>query len=516
MAANLSDDAKILEEMGYKQELFRGFSGLMSFAFCFTAVSVVPSISLGFFSAVGAGGPAEMVWAWVVGSVFCIIAGISMAEITSVYPSAGSVYHWAGQLGPAEWSPVSSYVCGWFNMFGNIAGDAAFSSGFATCVGYCVVMRDPDTTWTVGQQVGTSVGILFVWLVMDLARIDIQGFVNNFAIVFQMAASVIIVVALLATSSELASAKLVFTAVYDCTSPAIVDGNCTTDSVSGYTVVLGITSVLFAFTGYEAGAHMCEETTNARTSAPWGIVFTVLCCAALGLFYILGFLFATADVRQLEDPLPDTYTGAAGVTGGLGLMALLTIMFFFAGASSTTVTSRIVFALARDGGIPGYSWLYHVSSKTHAPIRCCFFVAFTAGLLMLLPLGSSTALSAITGSATVGYQLSYAIPIILRCTSRSTWVPGVWNIGRWSLPCAIVAALWQVLSSLVFFWPVVYPVTKDNMNWTVVVVFGTMSVAALYWFVSARYRFVGPKRVNTVETTVEPIPEHASHTKVEL
>lgn len=135
---------------------------------------------------------------------------------------------------------------------------------------------------------------------------------------------------------------------------------------------------------------------------------------------------------------------------------------------------------------------------------------------MLLPLGSSTALSAITGSATVGYQLSYAIPIILRCTSRSTWVPGVWNIGRWSLPCAIVAALWQVLSSLVFFWPVVYPVTKDNMNWTVVVVFGTMSVAALYWFVSARYRFVGPKRVNTVETTVEPIPEHASHTKVEL
>lgn len=284
MAANLSDDAKILEEMGYKQELFRGFSGLMSFAFCFTAVSVVPSISLGFFSAVGAGGPAEMVWAWVVGSVFCIIAGISMAEITSVYPSAGSVYHWAGQLGPAEWSPVSSYVCGWFNMFGNIAGDAAFSSGFATCVGYCVVMRDPDTTWTVGQQVGTSVGILFVWLVMDLARIDIQGFVNNFAIVFQMAASVIIVVALLATSSELASAKLVFTAVYDCTSPAIVDGNCTTDSVSGYTVVLGITSVLFAFTGYEAGAHMCEETTNARTSAPWGIVFTVLCCAALGLF----------------------------------------------------------------------------------------------------------------------------------------------------------------------------------------------------------------------------------------
>lgn len=39
-------DAKILHDMGYTQELYRGFSSLMSFTFCFTAVNVFSSISL--------------------------------------------------------------------------------------------------------------------------------------------------------------------------------------------------------------------------------------------------------------------------------------------------------------------------------------------------------------------------------------------------------------------------------------------------------------------------------------
>ena len=97
-------------------------------------------------------------------------------------------------------------------------------------------------------------------------------------------------------------------------------------------------------------------------------------------------------------------------------------------------------------------------------------------LLMLLPLVNSAALPAIIGTTTVGYQISYAIPIILRCTTgRAQWVPGKWSLGRLSLPCAVVAALWLVLSNVVFFWPFTYPVTADNMNWTVVVVFGTAS-----------------------------------------
>lgn len=127
----IDEDDQVLAKLGYKQELYRGFTGFMNFSFCFTAVSVISSISILFSYGLTIGGPVVMVWGWVIGSFFSILVGLSMAEICSAYPSAGSVYHWAGMLANQKWCPFASYICGWFNFIGNAAGDAAFAFGFA-------------------------------------------------------------------------------------------------------------------------------------------------------------------------------------------------------------------------------------------------------------------------------------------------------------------------------------------------------------------------------------------------
>jgi len=179
-ALGTEDDRRQLRAMGYRQELYRGFSGLMAFAFCFTAVSIIPSISLGLATGAYVGGPAVITWTWIVGGAFSIIAGCSLVEIASVYPSAGSVYHWSGQLGPpGPASRIASYTCGWLNLLGNAAGDAAFSSGFATVVAYAVSMADPEKELTVGAQVGISIAVLASWSLLDFTRSDQQGWVNN-------------------------------------------------------------------------------------------------------------------------------------------------------------------------------------------------------------------------------------------------------------------------------------------------------------------------------------------------
>ena len=72
-----------------------------------------------------------MVYGWVLVSVFTMIVAASMAEICSTYPVAGSVYYWAGALASPEWAPLASYLCGWFNFFGNIANNASFAFGLA-------------------------------------------------------------------------------------------------------------------------------------------------------------------------------------------------------------------------------------------------------------------------------------------------------------------------------------------------------------------------------------------------
>ena len=131
-------DVRLLREMGYIQELYRGFSPFMSFAFCFTAVNVFTSISVGFGYTLNTGGSGVAIWSWIIGSLFTILIGLSLSEICSVYPSAGSVYHWyvfiiiyllidhkerrAGKLVPPAYAPLASFICGWFNFLGNVAG----------------------------------------------------------------------------------------------------------------------------------------------------------------------------------------------------------------------------------------------------------------------------------------------------------------------------------------------------------------------------------------------------------
>ncbi|CAF4428066.1 unnamed protein product, partial [Adineta steineri] len=117
-----ASDVHHLEKMGYKQELHRGFSSFMSFPFCFTSTSVVVSIALSFDYTLKTGGSGVAVWSWMIGSFFTILVAYSLAEICSVYPHAGSVYHWSGQLAPADSAPLLSYFCGWLSFVGNVTG----------------------------------------------------------------------------------------------------------------------------------------------------------------------------------------------------------------------------------------------------------------------------------------------------------------------------------------------------------------------------------------------------------
>ena len=103
----------------------------MSFSQTFSSIAVTTSLSLVINYGLNTGGPAVMVYGWIVSSFFTIMIGLSMAEICSVYPAAGSVYYWAGALSNKEWAPINSYITGWFNLIGNIACDASFAFGFS-------------------------------------------------------------------------------------------------------------------------------------------------------------------------------------------------------------------------------------------------------------------------------------------------------------------------------------------------------------------------------------------------
>lgn len=175
---------------------------------------------------------------------------------------------------------------------------------------------------------------------------------------------------------------------------------------------------------------------------------------------------------------------------------ILILNIFFAGQSSAVVASRITFAMARDNAIPFSAFLYKISLGSKAPLRIIALVFLIDAGLVLIALVNTTAFAAIVGVSTVGYQVSYAIPIFLRAThSRQTFVQNYFSLGRFSIPVACVAAVWLLFTSVLFFLPSQYPITAQNMNYTCVVVAGFAAISVFYWLVSARHNFVGPKRI---------------------
>ena len=136
------------------------------------------------------------------------------------------------------------------------------------------------------------------------------------------------------------------------------------------------------------------------------------------------------------------------------MTALLIVNVFFAGFSSMTVTSRIGFAMARDGAFPGSKILYMVNPTTKSPDRIIFLVFIMDVMLCLLPLVSSTAFEAITSVSAIGYQISYAIPILLRLTvSKDSFKKSTFNLGAWSSPIGWVSVVWLFFTSIFFVLP---------------------------------------------------------------
>jgi len=491
MADTGDKDDRILQDLGYKPELFRGFGCLMNFTFCFTAVAVISSISGLFPTAILTGGPAIIMWSWIVVSVFTVLVALSLAEICSTYPSAGSVYYWAGALASAKHAPLVSYFTGWFNFLGNIAGDAFFGYSFASAVNGAVIMNGGREMST-GVQVGIGIAVCFIWTVMNLLRIDKQGWMTNFAAIWQTSATIIIVVTILVTCSRqhhLASPDQVFFQTY----------NGTGFSSMGYVTLIGLLSALYSFSGYEAGGHMAEETRGAYKSAPMGILWTCVTSAIVGFIYWLGLLFASAsDVAGFVSHSGSTtsiFEKCTGTSIGFTLSLILIVNMYFSGQSSLTVTARIVFAMARDGALPGSSILKVVNSKTQTPTATVILVFLVDSLLLLLNLVNSTAFIAVTSIATIGYQISYAIPIFMRLTySSNTFVKGPFNLGRFGEVTGWISVIFLSFTSLCFLFPTSYPITMQNMNYTPLILIFTLAIGIIHWNFFAKHDFTGPGR----------------------
>jgi amino acid transporter len=284
----------------------------------------------------------------------------------------------------------------------------------------------------------------------------------------------------------------------------------------------------WTYTGYDASAHVAEETVAARLSSAWGIFLSVAVSAVFGYLFLLAL---TTHLPNLSGLFPATlptdvsntsqyYFGNKAAVieilnynlGQLGeiLSAGIGIAMFFCGLSSIASAGRMLYAFSRDDGIPGSRWLKKVSHHYRLPVNSMVAIVAVAWLFTVAAgiEGGRTAIVIVTAISTIFLYAAYGVPILLGLRSDKWREERVWSLGRFSRPVAIVALIWIVALMVLFTFP-----TSGNISWPFILV--AVVLLLVYYFAWARRRFTGPK-IHTVEAEMTDIEKEFEDAAEEL
>ncbi|MBV1946181.1 amino acid permease [Streptomyces sp. BV129] len=479
----LSDEER-LAQLGYTQVLARRMSAFSNYAVSFTIISVLSGCLTLYLFGMVTGGPAVITWGWVVVGLMTLLVGLSMAEICSAYPTSAGLYFWAHRLAPPRSAAAWAWFTGWFNVLGQVAVTAGIDFGAASFLGAWLNLQFGFGV-TRGRTVLLFAAILLLHGLLNTFGVRIVALLNSVSVWWHVVGVAVIVGALTFLPDHHQPASFVFT--------KFVNG---TGWGSGfYVVLLGLLMAQYTFTGYDASAHMTEETHDASTAGPKGIVRSIWTSWIAGFVLLLGFTFAIQSYdgalrSPTGAPPAQILLDALGATTGKLLLLVVIGAQLFCGMASVTANSRMIYAFSRDGALP-FSRVWHtVSPRTRTPVAAVWLAALGALALGLPYLINSTAYAAVTSIAVIGLYIAYVIPTLLRVRKGAAFERGPWHLGRWSVPVGVVSVVWVVLITVLFMLPQVSPVTWETFNYAPVAVLVVLGSAATWWLASARHWFL--------------------------
>ena len=524
-----SKDVERLHELGYAQELRRGMRTFSNFAVSFTIISILSGCLTLFYFAMNVGGPAVMTLGWLVVGFFVLMVALGMAEVASSYPTAGGLYYWAAKLAPESGgNPAAwSWFVGWFNLVGQVAVTAGIDFGLAFFINAFLnltVGLPTDPPYTIAIY-----GIVLVThALLNTFGIRIVTILNDVSVWWHIVGvAAIVIVTVVLNQHQRTDLGTVFSTFVNNTGSGGENPEWPGPILFGiplYVMLIGLLNAQYTLTGYDASAHMSEETHEAATSAPKGIIWSVIISVIFGFILLVSMnvgitpeaIFPAADGSgTLVDgyqhaldaagtlanagPPVQIWIDAVGETGGLLVLFLVIGAQFYCGMSSVTANSRMIYAFARDGAIPASGFWHRINHRTRTPTNSIWLAAVGACILGLPYLYSAVAYAAVTSIAVIGLYVAYVAPVFLRLRAGKRFEPGPWTLGRWSKPVGILATLWVIFIFVLFMLPQFQPIDINTFNYTPVVFAVVLGGAAIWYFASARKWFKGPKVQGTPE-----------------
>jgi amino acid transporter len=487
-------DARRLEALGYTPELQRWMGLGGNFGISFAIICIVAGGITAFPAAFSAGGGAAIGIMWPIGSLFVLFVAAAMAQLAAAFPTAGGPYHWAAILGGRGWG----WSCAWFNLLGLIFITASINVGFYN------LMRDlffgqvlgADLSGWVSEGEGSSGWwrqTIFVVIVTLLQALINHHYPRQAFKLIAIGAGVIVATALGLTLALLSYAgPLDFGRLFEFQNfTGAAGGNVWPEPFSlspVYIMTLGLLHVAYTNSGFDASAHVAEETRGAVRTVPRGIFLSVLYSAIFGYVMVCAFVLAIPETVTPAGQTKAIDGVAFAASQGWGLfnwlidqspmpLALKAVFImgilaanFIAGVAALTSTARMLFAFARDWALPFSDRLNDVDPDYGVPAVATWVCA---ALAIMATLYGKVFLVLSTASAVllfVAYLIPVAFAMLAEITGR--WKPTQdFSMGQ----ASVLVSMFALFGGLALIFVGVQPPQQAVLYLLVVMAFTLMA-----------------------------------------
>ena len=384
---------------------------------------------------------------------------LSVSELVSAYPTSGGLYFTCKYLAPKAWIPEISWLCGWLNLLGQIAGAASTEYGCAQLLLAAISMGSgfsyaPTNSHTVGVMAALT---LFHGVLNSLTTNALEKMTRSY-VIFHFAVLLSCCITLLVMCKDKHDSVFVWTDVTPSSGWSPI----------GFSFLFSFLSASWTMTDYDALAHCAEEIKDPELKAPWAIAL------ALGATYIAGWLFTivlTYCSGNIEDilaspvaqPVAQIFYNVIGPAGGVFFTICAFFVLNFTAITAIQAGSRTVWAYSRDEMLPLSRVWYKINKTTQTPLYSVWLFVIVCVLINLIGLGSYTAISAIFSLTAIALDWSYCIPILCKMI-YGKFQPGPFYLGWASFWINFYAVTWTLFVSIIFVLPSVLPVTPQNVS----------------------------------------------------
>ena len=421
--------------------LLRTLGVFSNFAVSFSIISVITGIATMYDYGLSTAGPREITLGWPIVVIGTLLVAASMAELCSAVPTSGAMYDWAAALG----GPNSAWFAAWFNIIGLVAAVGGVDYG---CARFLAPM--------LGMESKTSTLLLVCALVLLS-----HGAVNHFGI------KLVGYLSRLSVTIEVLGVTVLLGALWLIPPKQPIGFLLRTFSASPvhapyfWLFILGLLHAEWIFTGYDASAHIAEETVDARRRAPWGLVSSVVTSGIIGYALILSVTWVIPDIAGIlnaqdsgKNPLPAILAIISTTLGsrtGTAVLWLVILSMWFCGLACVTSLSRTIYAFARDKGLPLSQLWSQISAEHHTPAPAVWLSVVLSFVILLY----SDAMPVVASLCVLGFYLSYFIPIFLGWRRKKKWISqrGPWHLGRASNIINVLALVWIVCVCMITVMP---------------------------------------------------------------